>query len=110
MNLIKELPVKRDEWGSWTHPEYSKFFAYRDCVPLREFDEWLSTMGMDYRIVELEYDDDSPAKHRVFELGDPDFHDWVPSRPEGDGWFIVSIQDTEEGPVCIWIRHMGGDA
>lgn len=30
---------------------------------------------------------------------------WKPSKPDGDGWFIVSIHDTEDGPACIWIRH-----
>ncbi|EOT9738015.1 hypothetical protein ACKVFI_005419, partial [Escherichia coli] len=25
MNEIKEIPVVRDEYGCWTHPEYEKF-------------------------------------------------------------------------------------
>ncbi|EOP0974944.1 hypothetical protein QY774_005526, partial [Escherichia coli] len=25
MNVIKEIPVMRDEYGCWTHPEYEKF-------------------------------------------------------------------------------------
>ena len=23
----------------------------------------------------------------------------------GDGWFVGSIHDTEDGPICIWLRH-----
>ncbi|HFO4393433.1 TPA: hypothetical protein ACHJWK_005297, partial [Escherichia coli] len=23
----------------------------------------------------------------------------------GDGWFIGSIHDTEDGPVCVWLRN-----
>ncbi|ENW8440524.1 hypothetical protein N5T03_28455, partial [Escherichia coli] len=22
-----------------------------------------------------------------------------------DGWFIGSIHDTEDGPVCVWLRN-----
>ncbi|MEB5814158.1 hypothetical protein MXE68_27520, partial [Escherichia coli] len=25
MNAIEEIPVIRDEYGCWTHPEYEKF-------------------------------------------------------------------------------------
>ncbi|PBU36248.1 hypothetical protein BB545_26840, partial [Escherichia coli] len=25
MNEIKEMPVERDAYGCWTHPEYEKF-------------------------------------------------------------------------------------
>lgn len=37
--------------------------------------------------------------------GDTDILAWQPSMPEGEGWFIASIHDTEDGPVCLWIRH-----
>ncbi len=30
---------------------------------------------------------------------------WEPERPEGEGWFVGSIHDTEDGPVCIWLRE-----
>ncbi|ENW8910851.1 hypothetical protein ACT8N6_005309, partial [Escherichia coli] len=23
----------------------------------------------------------------------------------GEGWFIGSIHDTEDGPVCVWLRN-----
>ncbi len=35
----------------------------------------------------------------------PDISAWEPERPEGDGWFIGSIHDTEDGPVCVWMRN-----
>ncbi|EJN3771908.1 hypothetical protein NVA45_004960, partial [Escherichia coli] len=35
----------------------------------------------------------------------PDIAAWEPERPEGEGWFIGSIHDTEDGPVCIWLRN-----
>ncbi|MBI0992564.1 hypothetical protein HCI46_10105, partial [Escherichia coli] len=35
----------------------------------------------------------------------PDIAAWEPERPEGEGWFIGSIHDTEDGPVCVWMRN-----
>jgi len=32
--------------------------------------------------------------------------DWLPSALEGEGWFIGSIHDTEDGPVCVWLREV----
>ncbi|HFY0714224.1 TPA: hypothetical protein ACIGWI_005050, partial [Escherichia coli] len=28
-----------------------------------------------------------------------------PEAPEGEGWFVGSIHDTEDGAVCIWLRQ-----
>ncbi|MGM8734492.1 hypothetical protein ACS6LA_22420, partial [Enterobacter hormaechei subsp. xiangfangensis] len=30
--------------------------------------------------------------------------------PAGDGWFVGSIHETEDGAVCIWLRNVGGAA
>ena len=35
----------------------------------------------------------------------PDIASWKPERPEGESWFIGSIHDTEDGPVCVWLRN-----
>lgn len=32
--------------------------------------------------------------------------DWQPTAPQGDGWKLVSIFDTEEGPVAWWLREL----
>ncbi len=40
-----------------------------------------------------------------FDACDADISAWEPERPEGDGWFIGSIYDTEDGPVCVWLRN-----
>ena len=98
--LITALPVKRDEYGNWTHPEYEKFCDDREVVPESEFNDWLSANGLTWQVV---YRSDSLD-------GGPDesdFSGWEPEKPEGDGWFVGSIHDTEDGAVCIWLRHGG---
>jgi len=30
--------------------------------------------------------------------------------PPGEGWFTGSIHDTEDGPVCVWLRPLTAKA
>ncbi|MFJ5378165.1 hypothetical protein ACIPSX_12545 [Pectobacterium sp. CHL-2024] len=86
-----------------------------DCVHIRrckaifgQFDEWIQNNGMDWGITELETDPSAEAdaiRDRYFEAGDLNVSDWNPTPPAGDGWFVGSIHDTEDGPVCIWLRE-----
>ncbi|MEA1064703.1 hypothetical protein [Erwinia sp. HR93] len=105
-NKIEALEVQRDEYGCWTHPEYEKFCNGREHVPDEEFNDWVKAKGLewDYELHadSFDYLDDTPY--------DPDFSEWQPEPPAGEGWFIGSIHDSEEGPVCIWLRNAEGDA
>lgn len=96
---IVELPVIRDELGCWTHPAWPKY-GDEDAVPK----SWFEDNNLDLFIVELEYEAEEVAD-KYFESGDPDFSSWEPSRPPSDGWFIFSIHDTEDGPICVWVRN-----
>ncbi|WP_152413552.1 hypothetical protein [Pectobacterium wasabiae] len=107
-STITALPVERDEYGFWTHPKYEEFCADRESIPTVEFDEWMQNNGMDWGITELESDPATEAdaiRDRYFEAGDLNVSDWNPTPPAGDGWFVGSIHDTEDGPVCIWLRE-----
>lgn len=36
----------------------------------------------------------------------PDARGWIPEPPDDDdGWFLGSVHDTGDGPVCYWLRH-----
>lgn len=35
-----------------------------------------------------------------------DISTWQPDPPAGNGWFVGSIHDTEDGAVCIWLRNV----
>ena len=50
--------------------------------------------------------DAPPHVIAAWEKGIQDVSDWHPSAPEGEGWFIGSIHDTEDGPVCVWLREV----
>ncbi|WP_162988176.1 hypothetical protein [Alcaligenes aquatilis] len=59
--------------------------------------------------------DTSPEADKVatdyFEHGSGDFSGWNPSPPQGDGWFIISVHDSDDGPVALWAtREPAGGA
>ncbi|ARA20750.1 hypothetical protein ACVW6Q_003011 [Escherichia coli] len=99
MNTIKEMPVERDEYGCWTHPEYEKFCAGREYISTEEFDAWMKENNLQWTIRSMDED------HFNLDADGPDIAAWEPERPEGEGWFVGSIHDTEDGPVCIWLRE-----
>ncbi|HBK2804325.1 TPA: hypothetical protein HHH48_004973, partial [Escherichia coli] len=77
MNEIKEIPVVRDEYGCWTHPEYEKFCDGREHISTEEFNAWMEGNNLQWTIRTMDEDD--------FNL-DADGHDiasWKPERPEG---------------------------
>ncbi|MGH8345047.1 MAG: hypothetical protein ACRES5_00555, partial [Pseudomonas sp.] len=79
-----------------------------DLPPFEEGDEkkgkqWIAKQGLSFGMLSLEFADEAIAD-RYFESGDPDCSYWEPERPEGDGWFCLSINDTDDGPDCWWAR------
>lgn len=102
---IEAVTVERDEFGWWTHPVYEEAFADRECVPVAEFDEWMNSHGLQWSIDSIEYTDDLNAANEYMMHGS--CAKWEPVKPEGDGWFVGSIHETEDGAVCIWLRHKG---
>ncbi|EEZ5398413.1 TPA: hypothetical protein IBX17_004844 [Escherichia coli] len=99
MNEIREIPVVRDEYGCWTHPEYKKFCAGREYISTEEFDVWMEKNNLQWAIT---YRDEGCADP---DACGADVSVWEPERPEGDGWFTGSIHDTEDGLVCVWLRN-----
>ncbi|MEH0046558.1 hypothetical protein, partial [Escherichia coli] len=60
---------------------------------------WMKVNNLQWTIRSMDEDDFNP------DADGPDISAWEPERPEGEGWFIGSIHDTEDGPVCIWLRN-----
>ncbi|MHB0818515.1 hypothetical protein ACYCFK_09565 [Stutzerimonas stutzeri] len=96
---IEQLPVERDEHGHWTHPAWPD--DGDECAIPKG---WFADHGLDLCIVEFENDATEDLVDAYFEQGDPDCSKWQPSRPSGDDWFVFSIHDTEDGPICVWVR------
>jgi hypothetical protein len=95
---IKPLEVKRDQYGYWSHPDYLAFCDGREFIPTAEFDQWMSERGLQWLVAYRDEDMIDPTADGC------DISAWQPESPEGEGWFVGSIHDTEDGAVCIWLR------
>lgn len=102
----------RDANGFASHPDLDDP-RWREHPVLG--DEYLDTTaleaaGFEHASVEMEYDtvDDDPARIRYFSGDSADVHDWEPSVPPGAGWVRVSIHDTEDGPMALYVRRVKG--
>jgi hypothetical protein len=97
MTQISEELVKRDEYGFWSHSVFDEF-GDEEIIP----EDWFTSRGVKVASVKFEYDAPEELQNDWFEDGEPDCSAWNPSRPEGDGWFVLSIHDTDDGPICVW--------
>lgn len=104
-STIQPVDVKRDQYGYWTHPDYFEPANGNEYGMPEEFDAWLDANNLGFVVAWLESDDNSLELLEKYEAGDADISDWQPVKPDGDGWFVGSIHDTEDGPICIWLRH-----
>ena len=102
MNKIQPMEVQRDNDGWWTHPDMP------EVETSEQFNAWQEQQGFQLCIVMLDGDNGEGSEEvykTYFDGAVADCSAWQPSKPDGDGWFIVSIHDTEDGPVCLWVRH-----
>lgn len=96
--MIKPMEVQRDQYGYWTHPDYAAFCDGREYVANEEFNQWMALQGLEWTVIYRDEDEIDPA------VDGYDISTWQPDSPSGDGWFVGSIHDTEDGAVCIWLR------
>lgn len=96
---ITALPVERDQYGYWTHPLYDEFCDGREHIPTAEFNEWMKENCLQWTVTYRDEEGIDP------EVDGYDISSWRPESPEGEGWFVGSIHDTEDGSVCIWLRQ-----
>ncbi len=100
IKLIQPAAVVRDAEGMFWHPELPSF-EEGDGDKCKQ---WLAEQGLVIKASSIEGAEDS-ISDRYFESGDPDCSYWEPARPDGEGWFCLSIFDTDDGPVCWWARR-----
>lgn len=96
---VTPVQVERDQYGYWTHPVYNDFCDGREHIPTDEFNAWMDANGLEWTVDYREEEEIDPA------VDGYDISKWQPEAPAGDGWFVGSIHDTEDGAVCIWLRN-----
>lgn len=96
---IKPLPVERNQYGYWTHPVYEEFCDGREYISNEEFNVWMKANGLEWKVDYRDEEDIDP------EVDGYDLSTWQPEAPAGEGWFVGSIHDTDDGAVCLWLRY-----
>lgn len=99
MNLFDpaRLPM-RDETGFTSHPDIPET---EEEVSIRPY---LADLGYDVRgtFMSEDHDDDSEQFKDYYEREPFSCSTWQPMSPEG--WQLISIHDTEDGPVALFVR------
>lgn len=101
---LEPVDVVRDENGFWQHPDAPDFV---DDDSGLEYKQWFETLGLEGRLSWLEHEDDNhPVKKGYFEQGIVGCLGWEPPQPEGQGWFLLCIGESDgDGPAAWWVRY-----
>ncbi|MEN4691197.1 hypothetical protein SB912_19195 [Pantoea sp. SIMBA_072] len=99
---ISAQPVVRDRWGGWTHPDFFVPAGGNEYPQHGEFEAWLTTHNLAAAFTWMENDAPDWMMQAFRNTGD--CSRWEPSGPAGESWFTGSIHDTDDGPVCVWLR------
>ncbi len=81
-------------------------FTYHPDIPEGDDEKPITphlwAIGWDGKFVSAESDMSIEAYDKA--VDSMNFLDWTPSRPEGDGWKLAAIYDTEDGPYALFVK------
>ncbi|MGQ7245492.1 hypothetical protein ACUN9V_18790 [Salinicola sp. V024] len=97
--------VERNRDGMWSHSAWDALFGDRENITCDELDTWSESHNL---IVECHTLEDEPESRfsAQLEASEPiDLNEWPLQPPsDADGWFLLAIVDTEDGPCQTWAR------
>lgn len=99
MSITPEF-VEYDENGYWAHSK----LPYSENS--NEIIQWIADNQLEQRCIYMSEDvgENTPVFQNYFTHGNPNVSAWMPTEPPGEGWFIGAIYESEDGPVCRWLR------
>lgn len=104
--LVEATLARRDDDGWYCHPGLPDFDE-----DLQAYKAWLLAQGLETCFESLESEDDNhPAYVAYYDESACHVRDWTCELPAGEGWFILSIHDSEDGPQWVWARRVGTEA
>jgi len=100
MAITEPAIVERDDMGCWHHPDLPVY--EEGDTPEETVEQWRKRVGIEIHRVDAEDDMDEEAFEEAWDGGG--WLGWEPSKPAGDGWHLIAINDTEDGPMAWWAR------
>lgn len=110
--VLQPVEVVRNEDGYFLHPAVSHFWnvemaGYEHCTR-EQWQAFEKRNGIETAYDQLEhYPLDHPVYVSYFDNEDTDISAWQPTPPPGDGWFLITIGDSEDGPYATFARPRG---
>lgn len=96
--VIKPMKVERDARGYWTHSEVPDLVENQS---LDYYAQWFLARGVVLKLVCAEEDCDEALLDDFDFIFNGNLSEWNPSPPCAEA-FLLSIHDTEAGPVSWW--------
>ncbi|MFP3652252.1 MULTISPECIES: DUF551 domain-containing protein [Burkholderia] len=97
--VLTPRAIVRDEDGMLSHP----------AVPYLDedvnYETFFAAFGIEAAFVHMENDVDCDTYNQYFASNSANCSLWAPSAPAGDGWLLLEIYDTEDGPVALFVRE-----
>ncbi len=98
--LIGPMLVERDADGWWSHPGIPDFNE-----DIEAHKAWMAAQGLVTAHASLDSEGCThPAYIAYYDEDSASVAGWSPETPAGEGWFTLSIHDTEDGPYWVWAR------
>lgn len=96
--LLAPREIVRDAQGWLDHP------ALPVCDENVRFDELLGAFGLETYFRAMDGDIDCDAYERIVDAGNG-CAEWTPTPPEGEGWTLLTVYETEDGPYAMFARQ-----
>ncbi|AST86256.1 hypothetical protein CIG66_07170 [Ralstonia pseudosolanacearum] len=96
--LLAPREIVRDAYGWLDHP------ALPICDEGVRFDTLLDAFGLETYFRAMD-GDVSPEEYDRYYDEQGGCAGWTPTPPEGDGWRLLAIYDTEDGPYAMFARE-----
>lgn len=109
IKTITAAPVERDANGFWTHPDFFEPANGNEFGVEGEFDAWKALNRVTGKLEWMECEENAEELQPAYDAADCNLNMWQPVPPAGEGWFLASIHDTEDGPFCYWLRPIECD-
>lgn len=104
MNLIQPMELSVNKYGNRAHPD---LLDPENFASNLSWEHWLREQKLDETAV-VNFDCDA-SEELVKRYSDGDttvINEWQPSKPDDrDGWFMLYITDSDDGPFCMWVRR-----
>ncbi|HGO6081883.1 TPA: Lar family restriction alleviation protein [Burkholderia cenocepacia] len=98
-SILTAREIVRDQDGMLSHP----------AVPYLDedvnYETFFAAFGIEAAFIHMENDVDGDTYDRYFASNSANCSMWTPSAPTGDGWLLLEIYDTEDGPVALYVRE-----